>query len=85
MCHRLLSVPGLTVVTVVTRPPAAEVEKVRGEVARHAEFAAIGEQIAEVNEKICEARPAAGTDTLPVPEGEKGGFPGLSRRRSPPR
>jgi hypothetical protein len=32
-------------------------EKVRREVARHAEFAASG-QIAEVNEKICEARPS---------------------------
>ena len=30
----------------------------RREVGRHAEFAAISEQIAEVNEKICEARPA---------------------------
>ena len=34
----------------------------RGEVARHAEFAAISEQIAEVNEKICEARPVSGLD-----------------------
>ena len=31
------------------------------------------EQIAEVNEKICEARPIAGTDAPSVPEGEKGG------------
>jgi hypothetical protein len=46
---------------------------VRREVARHAEFAAVSEQIAEVNEKICEARPAAGTDAPSVPEGEKGG------------
>ena len=36
---------------------AEEVEKVRRELARHGEFAAISEQIAEVNEKICEARP----------------------------
>src|SRR5512135_83930 len=70
--------------TVGRQLAAAEVEKVRTEVARHAEFAAISEQIAEVSEKICEARPAAGTGTPPAPEGEKGGFPGRSRRRSPP-
>ena len=39
------------------RVAAAEVEKVRREVARHAEFTAAVEQIIEVNEKICEARP----------------------------
>jgi hypothetical protein len=50
---------------------AAEVEKVRRELARHAEFAAAVEQIAEVNEKICEARPAAAMEAPPVPEGEK--------------
>ena len=52
---------------------AAEVEKVRREIARHTEFAATVEQISEVNERICEARPAAGTDAPSVPEGEKGG------------
>src|ERR1022692_1300835 len=71
--------------TVGRQLAAAEVGKVRREVARHAEFAAISEQIAAVNEKICEARPAAGTDTPPVPEGEKGGSSRRSRRRSPPR
>ena len=50
---------------------AAEPEKVRREIARHAEFTAAVEQIAEVNEKICSARPAAGTQASPVPEGEK--------------
>jgi len=64
---------------------AAEVEKVRREIARHAEFTATVEQIAEVNERICEARPAAGTQTPSVPEGEKRGFSGRSRTRSPPR
>src|SRR5512135_1725574 len=44
----------------------------------------VGRQIAEVSEKICEARPAAGAGTPPAREGEKGGFPGRSRRRSPP-
>jgi hypothetical protein len=69
--------------TVGRQLAAAEVGKVRAEVARHAEFAAVSEQIAEVNEKICEARPVAATDVPPVPEGERGG-PGMrSRRRKP--
>jgi hypothetical protein len=59
--------------TVGRQLAAGEVDRVRREVARHAEFAAVSEQIAEVNEKICEARPAAGTDAPSVPEGEKGG------------
>jgi hypothetical protein len=63
---------------------AAEVEKVRRELARHAEFAAISEQIAEVNEKICEARPVTGTASSAA-EGEKRGSSRRSRRRSPPR
>jgi hypothetical protein len=60
------------------------VEKVRAEVARHAEFTAIAERIAEVNEKICEARPAAGTGAPSAPEGEKGGSGRRSQRRRPP-
>ena len=71
--------------TVGRQLAAAEVEKVRREVARHAEFAAIAERIIEVSEKICEARPMAGTNAPPVPEGAKGGSPRRSRRRSPPR
>src|SRR5258708_38403716 len=39
---------------------AGEVEKVRREIARHAEFTAAVEQVIEGNEAICEARPAAG-------------------------
>jgi hypothetical protein len=57
--------------TVGRQLAAAEVEKVRGEVTRHGEFAAISEQIAEVNEKICEFRPVAGADAPVVPDGEK--------------
>jgi Family of unknown function (DUF6788) len=64
---------------------AAEVEKVRRELARHAEFAAISEQIAEVNEKICEARPVTGMDAPAVPEDEKRGSTRRSRERKPPR
>jgi len=64
---------------------AAEVDKVRREITRHAEFAATVEQVAEVNERICEARPVAGLDAPSAPEGERGGSPGRSRKRSPPR
>ena len=64
---------------------AAEVEKVRREIARHAEFTAAVEQIVQVNERICETRPVAGTQAPPVPEGEKGGSSPRSRKRSPPR
>lgn len=63
----------------------AEVEKARREIARHAEFAAAVEQISEVNERICEVRPVAGTDAPSVPEGEKGGSSKRSRGRNPPR
>jgi hypothetical protein len=36
---------------------AGEVEKVRGEVGRYQEFAALTEQIVQVSEAICEGRP----------------------------
>jgi hypothetical protein len=71
--------------TVGRQLAAAEVGKVRAEVARHAEFTAISEQIAEVSERICEARPVAGTDAPSAPEGEKGGSSRHSRGRRPPR
>jgi len=71
--------------TVGRQLAAAEVEKVRREVTRHGEFAAISEQIAEVNEKICEVRPVTGAGAPPVPEGERGGSSGRSRGRRPPR
>jgi hypothetical protein len=48
--------------TVGRQLAAREVAKVRREVARHAEFTAISEQIAEVNEKICETRPSSAPD-----------------------
>ena len=70
--------------TVGRQLAAVEVEKVRAEVARHAEFTEIAERIAEVNERICEARPAAGTDAPSAPEGGKGGSGTRSRRRGPP-
>jgi hypothetical protein len=71
--------------TVGRQLAAEEVEKVRAELARHAEFTEISQRIAEVNERICEARPVAGTQAPSVPEGEKGGSPPRSRRRGRPR
>jgi hypothetical protein len=71
--------------TVGRQLAAGEVEKVRREVGRHGEFAAICEQIAEVSEKICEARPAAGTDSPSAPEGEKRGSARRLGGRRPPR
>lgn len=61
-----------------------EVAKVRRELARHAEFAALSERIVQVNERICEARPVAGTGAPTVTEGEKGGSSGRSRKRGLP-
>jgi len=71
--------------TVGRQLAAGEVDRVRREVARHGEFAAICEQIAEVNEKICEARPAAGTDAPAAPGAEKRGSARRSHGRRPPR
>ena len=65
---------------------AGEVAKVRRELARYAEFASISEQIVEVNERICETRPAIPAVVAPsAPQGEKGGSVPRSRRRRPPR
>ena len=68
---------------------AAELDKVRREVANYKEFVAVSEQIVQVNEAICEARPisppgTAGDDGAPPPGGEKGaprGPPGGGVRR----
>ncbi|MCL2585655.1 MAG: hypothetical protein FWE35_24745 [Streptosporangiales bacterium] len=74
--------------TVGRQLAAAEVEKVRAEIARHVEFTAAVERIAEVNEAICEARPAvpdaAGQDPSGT-GGEKGGSATRSGGRKPPR
>jgi Family of unknown function (DUF6788) len=65
----------------------AEVEKVRAEVANYREFLVVSEQIVEVSEAICEARPVAAPASQPPgePPGEMGGSAGGSRRRRPPR
>lgn len=56
---------------------AGEVDKVRAELAAYAEFSTLTEQIVEVNEKICEARPVTPRAERWGPEAEKRGS-GLS-------
>lgn len=62
----------------------AEVGKVRRELERHQEFAALSERIVEINEAICEARPLAvlADESASPPEAERGGSSASSRRRS---
>src|SRR6516225_11669499 len=66
---------------------AGEVEKVRAELARYREFAAISEQIVEVSEAICEARPAVPAHGRQDREAQrqKGGSARHLRRTQPPR
>ncbi len=69
---------------------AAELDKVRREIANYRQFAELSEQIVQVNEAICEARPAAPPGTAggagaPPAGGEKGGSGPRSPRRRPPR
>jgi hypothetical protein len=67
---------------------AGELEKVRRELAGYQRFTALSEQIVEVNEAICEARPAEPAAGQGPPAGtgaEKGGSARRSRRSSPPR
>jgi hypothetical protein len=64
--------------------PGPELEKAEREVAEHQRFAALVEEVSQVNEAICAARPAAGPAAPPPAEGEKGGSRRTSRR-SPPR
>jgi hypothetical protein len=65
----------------------AELAKVRAELANYKEFAVLSEQIVEVNEAICDARPvtSAAGESPAGPAGERGGSARRSRKRSPPR
>lgn len=71
----------------------AELNKATGEVANYRRFKTVVEELIEVNEAICQARPvgplAAGQDDPAEPGREKGGSPPgsrpTSRRTSPPR
>jgi hypothetical protein len=66
-----------------------EVDKVRAELAAYREFAALSEQIVEVSEAICEARPVPAAGQAPDPRGQKRGSaissPPGSRRTRPRR
>jgi hypothetical protein len=63
---------------------AAEVAKVRAELANYKEFTELSQQIVEVGEAICEARPVpAGTSAGEGPGAEKGGSAAGSPRRRP--
>jgi hypothetical protein len=74
---------------------AQEVGKVRGELAGYDRFAALSQRIVEVNEAICEARPAVppaaagspgtGDENGGSPTGPEPSSKPRSRRRSPPR
>jgi hypothetical protein len=68
---------------------AEELGKVRAEVENYQRFAALAEEIAEVSEAICEARPVPAAGRAPEREGQKKGSaigsPRGSRRRQPPR
>jgi hypothetical protein len=64
--------------------PGPELEKVQAEVAEHQRFAALVEEVSQVSEAICAARPVAGPVASPPPEGERGGSR-RSSRKSPPR
>jgi len=71
--------------------PGAELEKARREVAGYERFRDLAGQVTEVNEAICEARPAvpppgsAGDAGPSGTGGEKGGSSRRSPRRNPPR
>lgn len=66
---------------------AAEVDKVRGELATYRRFAEVSEQIVAVNEAICEARPPNAAATAPpaATGDEKGGSTSRSSRTSRPK
>lgn len=67
----------------------AEEQKVRAELENYYRYADVSDQIVEVNEAICEARPPGAALPQPAPraepDGEKRGSAPRSRRSSPPR
>ena len=69
--------------------PGPELEKARREVAEYERFRGLVGQVTEVNEAICQARPAVPGEAAmmpPSPPGRegKGGSRTRSRRRRPP-
>jgi hypothetical protein len=64
--------------------PGPELDKAGREVAEHQRFAALVEEVSQVSEAICAARPVTSAAT-PPPGGERGGSRRGSRRPPPPR
>jgi hypothetical protein len=85
--YNLTKWAGGKTVTVHLRP-GPELEKVEREVAEWERFKSLTGQIAEVNEAICDARPALpqqARTAAPDPEGQKRGSARRSRQKQPPR
>jgi hypothetical protein len=85
--YNLTKWAGGKTVTVHLRP-GPELEKVEREVAEWERFKSLTGQIAEVNEAICDARPALPQrprTAAPDPEGQKRGSARRSRQKQPPR
>jgi hypothetical protein len=64
--------------------PGPELEKARREVAEHQRFADLVEEVSQLSEAICAARPVTGAAPPPA-EGERGGSRRGSRRSPQPR
>src|SRR5215831_11615888 len=64
--------------------PGPELEKAQREVAEHQRFADLVEEVTQVSEAICAARPAAGAPSVPA-GGQRGSSRRGSRRSPPPR
>jgi hypothetical protein len=65
--------------------PGLDLARARREVANYQRFVLLSQQIVEVNEAICDARPDATlAETAAPTRAEKGGSSSVSRRRSPP-
>jgi hypothetical protein len=64
--------------------PGPELEKAEREVTEHQRFAALVEEVSQVSEAICAARPVTSA-AAPPPGGERGGSRRGSRRPPPPR
>jgi hypothetical protein len=65
--------------------PGPELEKAEREVAEHQRFAALVEEVTQVSEAICAARPVTAGTASPPAGGERGGSRRGSRRSPPPR
>ena len=64
--------------------PGPELDKAQREVTEHQRFAGLVEEVSQVSEAICAARPVTSAAS-PPPGGERGGSRRGSRRSPPPR